>query len=340
MICVVEGNSLYIELICFLSMNGEVLILADPKGNAWDFAKSVYEKLNSNHERLVKYHLGKVEIRKFNDGEIFVKVLVSVRKKSCFFVHDSSMAPQDWVMSLVEVNDALARSSAEMIYNVLPYMKYSRQERMTEPRTPISSGVLAEMIGLKSDGVITTDLHNPAITGSYKIPFDNLRAYLTIIKYLHYRYPDFLKNLVIVAPDVGSAEMANSYAKRLGGNVAITSKSRERAGVVGEMKVIGDVSGKNVLIVDDIIDTAGTLCKAAGILRYKGALNIWACATHGLFSGEALGKLDASCLDKIIVSDSIPQGSLGKVEIVSLVDLFAETIGRIVHGRSVSELFR
>ena len=335
-----EYNSFYIGLICFFCMNGEVLILADPNGRAWDFARSVYEKLNSNPERLVKYRLGEVEIRKFNDGEIFVKVLVSVRKKSCFFVHDSSMAPQDWAMSLVEVNDALARSSAEMIYNVLPCMKYSRQERMTEPRTPISSGVLAEMIGMKADGVITTDLHNPAITGAYKIPFDNLKAYVTIIKYLNYRYPDFLKNLMIVAPDVGSAEMANSYAKRLGGDVAITSKSRERAGVVGEMKVIGEVSGKNVLLVDDMIDTAGTLCKAAGILRNKGALNVWACATHGLFSVDALEKLSASCLDKVIVSDSIPQKSLGRIEVVSLVDLFAETIGRIAHGRSVSELFR
>ena len=321
-------------------MNGEVLILADPNGKAWDFARSVYEKLNSNPERLVKYSLGEIEIQKFNDGEIFIKVLVSVRKKSCFFVHDSSMAPQDWAISLAEVNDALARSSADMIYNVLPYMKYSRQDRMTDPRTPISSSVLAEMIGLEADGVITTDLHNPAITGAYRIPFDNLKAYPMIIKYLRHRYPDFLKNLVIVAPDVGGAEMAKSYAKRLGGGVAITSKSREKAGVVGEMTVIGKVGGKNVLIVDDMIDTAGTLCKSARVLKEKGALNILACATHGLFSGDALNKLDSSCIDKVIVSDSIPQNNPGKVEVVSLVDLFSETIGRIAHGRSVSELFR
>ncbi|MBU3924144.1 MAG: ribose-phosphate diphosphokinase [Nanoarchaeota archaeon] len=320
-------------------MDGEVLILADPKGNAWGFAKRVYESLNSDPDRRVKYLLGEVEIKKFNDGEIFAKVLCNVRKKICFFIHDSSMGAQDWAISLMEVNDALVRSSAESVHDVLPYMKYSRQDRMTEPRTPISAGILARMIGMEADGVITTDLHNPATTGAYRIPFDNLKAYPTLIKYLLKNYPDFLQNLVVVAPDVGSAEMAKSYAKRLDCSVAITNKTREKAGVVGDMTVIGEVAGKNVLIVDDMIDTAGTLCKAAGILREKGALKIWACATHGVFSGEAFCNIDGSCFDKVIVSDSIPQGDCGRIEVVSLVGLFAETIGRISHGRSVSELF-
>ncbi|MEA3248177.1 MAG: ribose-phosphate diphosphokinase [Nanoarchaeota archaeon] len=318
----------------------EVLILADPRGNVWNFAKSIYEKLNSNPDRLVKYHLREVNVTKFNDGEIFVNVEESVRNKICFFVHDSSMNPQDWAISLVEINDALIRSSIKEIHNVLPYMKYSRQDRMTEPRTPITSSVLAGMIGMMANGVITTDLHNPAITGAYSIPFDNLRAYPTIIDYLQNKYPDFLENLVIVAPDVGSAEMAKSYAKRLEADVAIAYKSREKAGVVGKMTLIGDVAGKNVIIVDDMIDTAGTLCKAAEVLKEKGALRIWACATHGLFSNNALERLDVSFFDKVIITNSIPQESLGKIEIVPLEDLFAETISRISHGRSVSELFR
>ncbi|MFH0711787.1 MAG: ribose-phosphate diphosphokinase [archaeon] len=321
-------------------MDSEVLILADPKGKAWNFARSIYNVLNSDPERLVKYRLGEVEIKKFNDGEIFVKVMVNVRKKNCFFVHDSSMGAQDWAMALAEVNDALVRSSAGIVYNVLPYMKFSRQDRMTEPRTPISAGVMARIIEMEADGVITTDLHNPATTCAYKIPFDNLKAYPTIIKYLSEKYSDFLKNLIVVAPDVGGAEMAKSYAKRLMCDVAITNKTRERAGVVGEMTLIGDVRGKDVLVVDDIIDTAGTICKAARILKEKGAVKIWACATHGLFSGGAFSNLDLSCFDKVIVSDSIPQKEHGKVEIVSLVGLFAEAIGRIAHGRSVSELFR
>ena len=321
-------------------MDGEVLILADPLGGVWNFAKSVYEKLNSNPDRLVKYYLRKVDIRKFNDGELFVKIEESVRNKVCFFVHDSSMNPQDWAISLVEINDALIRSSAKEIHNVLPYMRYSRQDRMTEPRTPITSCVLAEMIGKIANGVITTDLHNPAITGAYRVPFDNLRAYPTIIDYLQNKYPDFLENLVIVAPDVGSAEMAKSYAKRLGAEVAIVDKSREKSGVVGKMTIIGNVAEKNVIVVDDMIDTAGTLCKASEVLMKNGALRIWSCATHGLFSNNATERLNNSCFEKIIVTDSIPQESSGKIEVVSIKDLFAETINRISHGRSVSELFR
>ena len=321
-------------------MDTEILILANPQGGAWNFARNIYERLNSNPDRLVKYRLGEMNIKKFNDGEIFVNVEGSVRNKICFFVHDSSMKPQDWAISLVEVNDALIRSSAKEIHDVLPYMRYSRQDRMTGPRTPITSCVLAGMIGMAAKGIITTDLHNPAITGAYRIPFDNLKAYPTIIDYIQNRYFNFLENLVIVAPDVGSAEMAKSYAKRLGADVAIVDKSREKAGVVGKMTVIGDVVGKNVIVVDDMIDTAGTLCKASEVLREKGALEIWACATHGLFSNDAIERLNTSCFDKVIVTDSIPQGNLGTIEVVSLTDLFAETINRISHGRSVSELFR
>ena len=172
-------------------MNDEILILADPQSKVWNFARSIYGRLNSDPNRLVKYRLGIVNIIKFNDGEIFVKIEESVRNMVCFFVHDSSMSPQDWAMSLVEINDALIRSSAREIYNVLPYMRYSRQDRMTDPRTPVTSGVLARMIGMVANGVITTDLHNPAITGSYSLPFDNLRAYSTIISYLRHKYPDF-----------------------------------------------------------------------------------------------------------------------------------------------------
>ena len=332
-------------------MDNGILILADPKGAAWDFAKDVYDRLNSNPSRDRKYSLGEVEVLKFNDGELFVRILTNVRKKTCFFIHDSSMDAQDWTIALAEVNDALMRSSAGKINNVLPYMKYSRQDRMTGPRTPITASVIAGIISLEATRIITTDLHNPASTGAYDIPFDNLKAYPVIVGHLMKNYPDFLRNLVIVAPDVGSADRAKSYAKRLGGSVAIVDKTREQAGITGEMTVIGDVEGKNVLLVDDLIDTAGTLCKAAGVLKEKGALQIWACATHGLFSLDALDKIDKSCLDKVIVTDSIPQKDFGsnkstlvadgaKLEVVSLTGLFAETIYRISHGQSVSELFR
>jgi len=321
-------------------MEDKVLLLADPSGKAWDFAKAVYDKLNANPEREIRYQLGKVDVRSFNDGEIFSQILNNAREKDVFFIHDSSMNPQDWFVSLAEVNDALMRSSAGKVTNVLPYMKYSRQDRITEPRVPLTSSVLAKMISLEADRVITTDLHNPAITGSYDIPFDNLKAYPMIIKYLKLRYQDFLENVIVVSPDAGGAERAKSYAKRLNCGVALTTKSREKAGVVGEMTLIGEVEGKNVLVVDDMIDTAGTLCKAAEILKQKGALKVWACATHGLFSNDALARISDSCFEKVIITDSVPGKFDGKVEIVTLTDLFAETIHRISHKGSVSELFR
>lgn len=316
-----------------------ILILADKKGNAWEFANRVYQKLNSNSNREMKYDLVEVEIKKFNDGEIFVKILASVRQKACFFIHDSSMDPQDWLVSLRLVNDALMRSSAGKISNVLPYMKYSRQDRMAEPRTPISAGVLACMLSDNSSRVITTDLHNPATAGAYHIPFDNLKAYPVIIEHLKQNYSELLDNAVIVSPDAGSATRAESYARRLNLPVAIAHKKRNEPGVVGNMTIIGDVFEKNCIIVDDMIDTGGTLCKAAEVLKEKGATRVFACATHGILSNDAKEKLNNSLFEKIILTDSIPKKSGDKIEIISLANLFAETIYRISHGRSVSELF-
>lgn len=322
-------------------MNNEpILILADPNGKAWDFAKEIYNKLNSSEDRNRRYHLGEVEIKKFNDGEIFAEIKENVRKKTCFYVHDSSMNPQDWAISLAIINDSLMRSSAGKINNILPYMKYSRQDRMASPRTPITSSVIAKIINQRAYRVITTDLHNPTIQGFYDIPFDNLKAYPVIINHLKKNYPEFLENAILVAPDIGSAKKVEGYVKRLGLDIAIANKKRKEAGVVGEMTIIGDVQGKNVIIVDDMIDTGGTLIKASEVLKEKGAKEIWACATHGLFSNNSIEKLENSSFKKIIITDSIPQKSKGKIEVVSLTKLFAEAIFRISHGKSISEMFR
>ena len=317
-----------------------ILILADPNGKAWDFAEKIYHKLKSHENSKREYILGKVEITKFNDDEIFPKILENVREKTCYFIHDSSMNPQDWLISLAFMNCALMRSSAGKINDVLPYMKYCRQDRMVEPRTPISAKVVADIINLRAYRVITTDLHNPATMSTYSIPFDNLKAYPVIIEHLNKNYSDFLKNAIIVSPDIGSDPRAQSYARRLGLEVAIIFKKRKKAGEIENMTLVGEVEGKNALIVDDMIDTAGTLCRAAEILKNKGAKEIWACATHGIFSKDAKEKIDKSCLKKIIITDSIPQDRNKKIEVVSLVDLFAETIYRISHGLSVSELFK
>jgi len=326
-------------LLCSMDMQ-PVLILADEKGKAWEFAKNIYEKLNSRSDRNRRYELCGAEIKKFNDGEIFVKILGNVRGKQCYFIHDSSLDAQDWLVSLGLVNDALHRSSANEVNNVLPYLKYSRQDRMSGPRTPISASFVASIISRSADRVMTSDLHNPATEGSYSIPFDNLKAYPVMIKYLKERFPEVLLNAVIVAPDVGSARRAESYAKRLNLNVAVAHKKREAAGVIGEMTIIGDVTGKNAIIVDDMIDTGGTLCKAADILRSKGAIGVYACVSHGLFSLDAREKIEKSSFEKVVCSDTIPQDFSGKVEVVSIADLFAEAIFRITHGDSISELFQ
>lgn len=317
-----------------------ILILANKRGNAWDFANKVYQKINSNPEREKKFKLGEIDIETFADGELFVRIYENVRTKICFFIHDSTMNPQDWLVSLNLINDAMRRSSAHEVNNVLPYLKYSRQDRMVDPRTPISSSVLAGMLNKYSNRVLTSDLHNPATTGSYNIPFDNLKAYPTIIAHLRKNHQDFLDNAVIVAPDVGSAKRAESYSKILGLPVAIAHKKRESAGVVGDMTIIGSVEGKNALIVDDMIDTGGTLCKAGEVLKSKGAERIYACATHALFSKDAINKINSSIFEKVIITDTIPRNETEKIEVVTISNLFAEAIYRITHGDSISELFK
>jgi len=321
-------------------MNGEpILILADPKGGAYNFAKKIYDTLNSNEKRDRRYEFGNVEIKKFNNGEIFSTIKENVRKKTCYFIHDSTMYPQDWAMSLAITNDALMRSSAGKINNVLPSMNYSRQDRMAAPRTPITASVLANMIQQNAYRVITTDIHNPAIQGSYQIPFDNLKSYPVIIKHLKQNHPEFLENAVLVAPDIGSAKKVEGYVRRLGLDVAIADKKRAETGKVESMTMIGKVKGKNAIIVDDMIDTGGTLLKAVETVKEMGGKQVYACATHGLFSKNSRKKFQESSLEKVIITDSIPQQSQGKIEVISLTDLFADAIFRISHGQSLSEMF-
>jgi len=324
-------------------MNHEpILILADPKGKAWNFAKEVFKILNSNESRDRVYHLAEVEIKKFNNGEVYAKIHENVRQKTCYFIHDSSMYPQDWLVSLALVNDALMRSSANKITNVLPCLKFARQDRIAEARTPISSSVVAKIIMQHAYRVITCDLHNPATTGSYDIPFDNLKAFPVIIEHLKKNHAEFLENAILVSPDIGSAKRAESYAKRLGLGVAIIDKKRKEAGIIDSMTIIGDVAGKNIIMVDDLIDSGGTLCKAADTLKQAGANKIYACATHGEFSGNAIEKITCSNIDKVIITDSVPKENKfisDKIEIISLAPLFADVIFRISQGLSISELF-
>jgi ribose-phosphate pyrophosphokinase len=317
-------------------IGNKVLILADPKGKAYDFAKEIYKNLLVDRTR--EYIFSDIEIEKFKDGELFVRIKETVRGKNCFFIQDSSMYPQDWIFSLAIINDALMRSSASKINNILPYLRYARQDRMAEPRTPISASVVAKILN-QTERIITTDIHNPAITGAYNIPFDNLKAYPVIINHLKNKYSEFLKDAVLVAPDIGSAKKIEGYVKRLGLEIAIADKRRGSDGEVRSMNLIGQVEGKNAIIVDDMIDSGGTILKAVEILNKMEAKRIFVCATHGLFSNSAKEKLTASPVEKIIITDSIPQKSEGKFEVVSLTNLFSEAIIRISRGESLSKLY-
>jgi len=242
-------------------------------------------------------------------------------------------------VSIGIVNDALMRSGAKTINDVLPYHKYMRQDRRAAPRSPITAKVAADMIQTYGNSVITTDVHNAATESAYRIPFENLKAFSYIINQIKERHPDFLENTILMAPDANSAKNTEIYARKLGVGMAIAHKVRDKSGI-DSMTLIGNVKDKNVLIVDDMIDTGGTMRTAAEKIKEGGGRNIYACATHGLFSGDARKAFEASELEKIIVTNSIPQKSAGKIEVVPLEGLFSEVIYRMSHGESISEMYQ
>lgn len=317
-------------------MTYNCMILADRQGKAWDFAYSIYEILNKKNK---KFEMNELEIKRFKDGEIKARIKENVRKSNCFFIHDSSKDPADWFLELALVNEALKTSSANEITNVLPYMKFARQDRKDESRVSISGKVVADVTGLYADRVITCELHAPQIQGFYNIPVDNLYTFPVFTNYLKEKHKDFLENLVILSPDVGGAVRARALAGRLGiEDIAIGSKVRKEAGKVAEFKILGDVSGKNALMVDDMIDSGGTIETGAITAREQGAKEIYVIATHGIFSENARERL-SKVVDKIMVSNTIPQPEHEKIEVIKLEELFADAINCVNEGKSLSKLF-
>jgi len=312
-------------------------IIANPEGNAWKFASEVYKILRARNE---KFELNKVFIQRFRDGEIKPKIEKNVRRRNCFFIHDSSLKPNDWFLQLALINEILRNSSAQEITDVLPYLKFGRQDRKDESRVPISSKVIAKLIERDANRVLTMDVHNPSIAGFYDFPFDNLYSFLSVIDYLKRNYPYVLENAVIMSPDVGGGKRARSFAKKAGiKKIVVGDKNREEDGEVESIQIIGDVKGKNVLIVDDIIDSGNTLIQACNAAKQQGAEKVYAYATHGLFT-EGTERL-TKCFDLIIVGDTFPNPVLenGKIKVVSFANLFAEAIYRINEGESLSALF-
>jgi ribose-phosphate pyrophosphokinase len=312
-------------------------IIADPEGNAWQFACSVYENLVRKDG---KFELNEVKIQKFKDGEIKPKIRDNIRRKNCFFIHDSSLDPAAWLLELILINETMRNSSAQEIINVLPYLRFTRQDRKDESRVPISSRAVAKSIEKYADRVLTIDIHNPAIIGSYEIPFDNLYSFNTVINYLNEKRPGFFEDLVIMSPDVGGAKRARSFVRRAGvERMVVGDKNREENGEVDQIQIIGDVSEKRVLMVDDIIDSGNTLIQAYNAAKRGGAKEIYAYATHGLFT-KGFERLTKS-LDLVIVGDTVTNPKMKRkgVEIVSFANLFSEAIYRINGGESLSELF-
>jgi ribose-phosphate pyrophosphokinase len=286
--------------------------------------------------------LARASIRRFSDMEVFVEILENVRGEDCFVIQSTSYPANDNVMELLVTLDALRRGSARRITAVIPYYGYGRQDRKSGPRTPISAKLVANLITVSgADRVLTLDLHAGQIQGFFDIPLDNLYAAPVFGKDIERRFN--ADDLTIISPDIGGVLRARAIAKRLGIDLAIVDKRRERAGVSEVMHIIGDVRDRRCILVDDIIDSAGTICNAARALMAEGAASVSAYATHGVLSGDAVARIGNAPLDKVVITDSIMATEAVRVsrniEQLTIAPLMAEAMRRISEESSVSSLF-
>ncbi|MEO8855165.1 MAG: ribose-phosphate pyrophosphokinase [Ginsengibacter sp.] len=281
--------------------------------------------------------LGKINIQKFSDGEIGVEYLESIRGQFVFLIQ-STFAPTDNLMELLLMIDAAKRASAYKVIAVIPYYGYARQDRKDKPRVAIGSKLVANMIvAAGADRIITMDLHAPQIQGYFDIPVDHLDASAIYIPYIE----DLnLSNLTFAAPDVGSANRIREIASYFEVDMVICDKHRRRANEIASMVVIGDVTNRNIVLIDDIVDTGGTLCKSAGLLIEKGASSVRAFCTHPVLSNNAYENIENSVLEELVVCDTIPiKKKIDKIKVVSVADLFAITIRNAFENKSINSLF-
>jgi len=283
-----------------------------------------------------------VTVTKFADQEVFVEINENVRGKNIFIIQSTSMPANDHLMELLITIDALKRASAQTVTAVIPYFGYARQDRKVGPRTPISAKLVADILTTAGiDRLLTLDLHAGQIQGFFDIPVDNLYAAPVITKDIKKNYQN--KDIVVISPDVGGVVRARGIAKRIDGDLAIVDKRRDKANVSEVMNIIGDINGRDCIIVDDIVDTAGTLCNAAEALINSGAKSVSAYVTHGVLSGPAVERIKNSKLDELVITDSIAPTKLildaSNIRILKLAPLIAEAIRRISSDSSVSSLF-
>jgi len=287
--------------------------------------------------------LGEATVASFSDGEIRVKIEENVRGGDVFVVQSSCQPVNDSLMELLIIIDALKRSSASRITAVIPYFGYARQDRKDQPRVPISAKLVADLITTAgTDRVLTMDLHAGQIQGFFNLPVDHLYALPVLLDYIT-KQKVKVSDLVVVSPDAGGVERARAFAKRLEANLAIIDKRREGPNQTQIMNIIGDVAGKSALLLDDMIDTAGTIVKGAQACMDHGAREVWAACTHAVLTGPALDRIQQSCLKQVIVTNSIPlrgkEQSCPKLHQLSVAPLLGEAIRRIHEDESVSSLF-
>jgi len=320
--------------------------LNEPKlisGNAnKNLAKAITRRMTVH--RGLNVDLVDARIERFNDQEIFIEVYENVRGEDMFIIQSTSNPANDNLMELLIMADALRRSSASRITAVIPYFGYARQDRRTKARTPISAKLVANLlVEAGVERILTLDLHATQIQGFFDIPVDNLYAAPVFALDIIHQFSDKLNDVMVVSPDVGGVARARELAKRINAPLSIVDKRRERAGEVAEMTIIGDVKGKKCIIVDDICDTAGTLCKAAEVLIENGAAEVHSYITHGVLSGPAVERISNSVMKSLVITDSIqatdPIAKAANIRIVPTAPIFAQAILNIWNGTSVSSLF-
>jgi ribose-phosphate pyrophosphokinase len=305
------------------------------------FSGSSNPELAASIAGVLGTRLGEVKLSRFSDGEMFCRIGENVRGLDTFVVQPTCAPVNDSLMELLIMCDALRRASAGSITAVLPYYGYARQDRKVAPRTPITAKLVADLLEIAGvSRAVCVDLHAGQIQGFFRFPTDNLYALPVFLDYLR---ENFDKNAVFISPDAGGVERARAYSKQLGAGLAIIDKRREQANVSEVMHLIGDVKDKDCIIVDDLIDTAGTLCNAAKAVKEGGARRVVACATHGIFSGPAVRRISESVLDSVIVTNTIPPNEntriCDKIHYLSIAPLLGEAIRRIDSKDSLSSLF-
>lgn len=310
-----------------------------PSGELRIFTGNANPKLAREISRYLKNPLGKAEVTSFPDGEIKVEIKENVRGADAFVIQSTCPPVNNNLMELLVLIDALRRASARRITAVIPYYGYGRQDRKVQPRVPITAKLVANLITVAgANRILVTDLHVGQIQGFFDIPVDHLFAAPVLIDYFQRKR---IKDIVIVAPDPGAVERSAAFAKRLKASLAIIDKRRPRPGVAKVFNVVGKVKDRKAILVDDMVDTGGSVIEAAKVLKKKGALDIYVCCTHPVFSGSAAQRLGRSLIKEVVITNTIPfnggQGS--KIKVLSVAELLGEAIKRIHSGASVSSLF-